>query len=278
MMTWMLVIFGGTFAGMNILIEIINREPFRKVDSDFALNLKKASVTFVTRFVRINSVREKELQEKLIKAHLPDQAKEYLAIGYLKMLPLACLAVFLFVNRNFLQGTILVLMAYVVNNRHRKRLDQKVIQIERMNTAELPELMSYITNSLRLDKDITKIIESYTAYANPYLNSELKHLVADLKTGNIDEALLSFDLHMNIPHLSNFLSAIRATLAGEYQENVLESITLDMEDFENERAKKRAAEIPGKIGRAIMIVISAMIGFDLFVLFYSVYIGVNNII
>lgn len=278
MMTWMLVIFGGTFAGMYFLIEIVNREPFRSVNTNFALNIKKFSVAFVTRFVRINSVHEKELQEKLLRAHFPDQVKEYLAIGYLKMFPLACLAVFLLANRNFLQGTILILIAYVVNNRHRKRLDQKVIQIERMNTAELPELMSYITNSLRLDKDITKIIESYTAYANPYLNSELKHLVADLKTGNIDEALLSFDLRMNIPHLSNFLGAIRATLAGEYQENVLESITLDMEDFENERAKKRAAEIPGKIGRAIMIVISAMIGFDLFVLFYSVYLGVNNII
>jgi hypothetical protein len=278
MMTWMLVIFAGTFAGLNILIDIVNREPFRKVDSAIILNIKKTVVTLMTRLVRVNTIQEKELQEKLKKAHYSYQVKEYIAIGYLKMIPLACLAVFLLVNRNFLQGTILILLAYVVNNRHRKQLDREVLQIERTNTAELPELMSYITNSLRIDKDVAKIIESYTAYANPYLNSELKHLVADLKTGNIDEALLSFDLRMNIPHLSNFISAIRATLAGEYQENVLESITLDMEDFENERAKKRAAEIPGKINKAIMIVLSAMIGFDLFVLFYSVYVGVNNIV
>ncbi len=123
---------------------------------------------------------------------------------------------------------------------------------------ELPEFAAYIMHSYPGEQDLMTLATKYLPAAGESLRDELLLLIADLKTGNQDQAILSFDLRCNLPPLSNFLNALRSVVAGESSLGTMERVALDLELYERDIAMKKAGEVPGKIERAGFMVVATV--------------------
>lgn len=271
------MIFVCIYIGLHTFLKVICQDPLSE-KSFHRIGLKKRIVGSLAGIVRVNPKTADDLKGVLQRIDSGSTPQEYIAEGFLKAVPVLGISVLFFINGNPFLGFYMIVIVYIIYRQHMKKLTKSARQVDRHIIDDLPEFMSYVTNSLKTDKNITPIIENYLNAANSALKKELLKLLADLKTGNIDEALLNFDMRLNIPHLSNFISATRAALEGEMQNSALDAITMDMEFYEYETAKKYAAEKPGKMGKATMAVVVSMIFFIMVILFCSLYMGLNKII
>lgn len=262
------------FAGMQMIFRVLGRDPLD--DGALHLDIKKKAVGLVASLVPLRPVAEMDLQRKLTKAGFEKTPKDFLAEGVLKVTPFIAVSIFFLVNKNLFLALWMLIIAAIFYRLHRNRLHNRINHINRLIIAELPEFFSYVSNSLKTSKDITAIIGAYLQVANPAFKSEIMKLHADLKTGNIDEALLDFDMRLNIPHLSSFISAVRATLDGEIQDNALDALTIDIEFYENEEAKKRAEKVPGKVAKASFAVAVMTLIYFVTLMVYALILGLNH--
>jgi hypothetical protein len=185
--------------------------------------------------------------------------------------------VFLLGIGSFYLGGYLLLVCLLLYQLHLRGLKQDVKHTDDQILAEIPEFFSYISSELASSKDLIYIIEVYLVVAGSALAGELTRLLADLRTGNTDQALLSLDLRLDIPQLSGFLSAVRAAADGEIKADALDVFAVDMEIYEHEAAAKKSSEIPGKISRASFVVAGAAILFFLALMCFTVLIGIRQI-
>lgn len=133
---------------------------------------------------------------------------------------------------------------------------------------ELPELAAYIFHGYSGEKNMEALISSYLPAAGTVLKRELELLLADIKTGNLDQALLAFDLRCNTAQLSHFLTVLRGVVAGENSPDALDRVAGDITLYEQEQARRKAGKIPGKIERAgfFVVVTVALYMLTLFIL------------
>lgn len=264
------------FVGFITLYETINQEPINKSISK--KSMKQKVINIITPLIKINQMQSYKLERQLSRVGYGESPQKYLAEGILKTFPFLLLTVLFFLNGNYFFAIDMIFIAFFLFQMHLDTLKKKTEKIKKIIIEELPEFLSYMTNALKTDKDITKIVASYIDAASPMFKNDLLKLLADLKTSNIDEALFMFDINMGIPLLSNYISVVRATIDGETQYAALESITIDVEVLEHETAQKYANEIPSKVSKASFVVAATTLLFFVIILIYSLVIGVNKFI
>lgn len=270
-----IIIFACVFLGVNRLLAFIGKDPLVKNKKEKEEAVQKLE-SIIAPYIKMNPNTESKLGRRLYKAGKTENPREYVFRCCMRALPWLLLATLLLINGNSFVALYMILLAGFFVYKHMQELNSEIEKKERMIIEELPEFMSYMTNSLKSDRDITKIIASYMDAASPVLKRQLKKLLADLRTGNIDEALHKFDIEINLTHLSNYISVVRATLEGETQLSNLESITTDMEYFEYETAKRYAEELPGKVAKASFAVGAATILFLVVMFLYTLWLEINQ--
>lgn len=262
------------FVGMQMLLKIFGKDPL--ADKVLQPSIKGKIIGQVARLIPMKTAAEADLKRKLVMAGFEETPKEFIAEGVLKVIPFIAVSAFFLINGNLFLSLYMFIIMAIFYRLHKNRLHNRISLINRQIIADLPEFFSYVSNSLKTDKDITAIIGVYLQAANPEFEYELKKLHADLKTGNIDEALLDFDMRLNIHHLSSFISAVRGTLDGEIQNAALDALTIDIEFYENEAAKKMAGRIPGKVAIASFIVAGVTLIYFVILMVYALLLGLNR--
>ena len=86
------------------------------------------------------------------------------------------------------------------------------------------------------------------------------HLIADMKTGNYENALIHFETRIGSPMLSDVIRGLIGVLRGDDQRMYFKMICFDMRQIEQNNLKKEAAKRPKKIQRySMMMLICIMI-------------------
>ena len=114
--------------------------------------------------------------------------------------------------------------------------------------------------SLENDRDVLKILTSYRRVAGKDFGAELDQTIADMKTGNYENALIRFETRIGSPMLSDVIRGLIGVLRGDDQRMYFKMITFDMRQIEQNNLKKEAAKRPKKIQRySMMMLICIMI-------------------
>lgn len=71
--------------------------------------------------------------------------------------------------------------------------------------AELPRFCISIGQSLATDRDVLKLLVSYRRIAGPNLGAELDTTIADMRTGNYENALLHLQNRVGSTMLSDII-------------------------------------------------------------------------
>ncbi len=126
--------------------------------------------------------------------------------------------------------------------------------------AEIPRFALTIGQNLENDRDVLKILTSYRRVAGRDFAAELDQTIADMKTGNYENALLRFETRIGSPMLSDVVRGLVGVLRGDDQRMYFKMICFDMRQIEQNNLKKEAAKRPKKIQHySMMMLICIMI-------------------
>ena len=126
--------------------------------------------------------------------------------------------------------------------------------------AEIPRFALSIGQILENDRDVLKMLTSYRRVAGRDFAAELDQTIADMKTGNYENALLRFETRIGSPMLSDVVRGLIGVLRGDDQRMYFKMICFDMRQIEQNNLKKEAAKRPRKIQRySMMMLVCIMI-------------------
>ena len=126
--------------------------------------------------------------------------------------------------------------------------------------GEIPRFALTVGQSLENVRDVLKILTSYRRVAGKDFGAELDQTIADMKTGNYENALIRFETRIGSPMLSDVIRGLIGVLRGDDQRMYFKMITFDMRQIEQNNLKKEAAKRPKKIQRySMMMLICIMI-------------------
>lgn len=121
--------------------------------------------------------------------------------------------------------------------------------------AELPRFAVSIQQSLNTDRDVLKLLISYRRIAGPHLGQELDTTIADMKTGNYENALLRLQNRVGSTMLSDIVRGLIGTLRGDDQQMYFKMLVFDMRQIEQNNLKKEAAKRPKQMQKYSMMML-----------------------
>lgn len=125
--------------------------------------------------------------------------------------------------------------------------------------AEIPRFALTIAQNLENDRDVLKILTAYRRVAGRDFAQELDQTVADMKTGNYENALIRFESRVGSTLLSDVVRGLIGTLRGDDQRMYFRMICFDMRQIEQSNLKKEAAKRPKKIQRYSMMMLFCIV-------------------
>ena len=136
---------------------------------------------------------------------------------------------------------------------------------------EIPRFALSIGQSLENDRDVLKILTSYRRIAGKEFGAEIDQTIADMKTGNYEQALLHLEARVDSPLLSDVTRGLIGVLRGDDQRMYFQMITFDMRLIEQNELKKEAAKRPRLIQRYSMMMLLCIIMIYMVVLCVEVF-------
>ena len=124
---------------------------------------------------------------------------------------------------------------------------------------EIPRFALTIAQNLENDRDVLKILTAYRRVAGRDFAQELDQTVADMKTGNYENALIRFESRVGSTLLSDVVRGLIGTLRGDDQRMYFRMICFDMRQIEQNNLKKEAAKRPKQIQRYSMMMLFCIV-------------------
>lgn len=125
--------------------------------------------------------------------------------------------------------------------------------------AEIPRFTLTIAQNLENDRDVLKMLASYRRIAGKELGYELDKTIADMKTGNYENALLHLESRVGSTLLSDVVRGLIGTLRGDDQHMYFKMVCFDMRQIEQSNLKKEAAKRPKQIQKYSMMMLFCII-------------------
>ena len=249
-----------------------------------AFSHKKESDVFLSaarelgRFLLMADSQKRRLAQRLKTAGIDLAPETYVTRAILKalvplagflflaMLPSHILVAFLMI----LFGILTVLIFFKEFDAVSDTVRQKKEEIE----WELPRMVDSILQEFRHHRDLVRILENYKESAGGQLKRELEITIADMKTGNIENALIRFDGRLGIPGLSSVVRGLLAVVQGEDGIFYFQMLQHDLKAIEFQKLKRMALTRPGKMRRytSLIVVLFIVLCFLMLILqaYYSV--------
>lgn len=262
---------GRSYIGHRI-IRNISRWQREKLDIWAVFPLKQL-VAGTARIVCLDEASAEKLGRSLIKAGVMITPRVYTAKKYLIVAFGICLMA-IFLLQHFFFGIVVCVMvvAYALIKLH-NTLTSKIKKKELIILQEMPRFARTICRSLQNDRDLVNVIGAYRKTAGPELGSELDVLLAEMKSGNVQNALIHFEDRLGIPEVSRLCGAIRDMSMGIDQTATLSYMADDMARQAKENIRKELSLRPGKMRRTYYPAIGICIAMIMYVLVVYV---INN--
>lgn len=125
--------------------------------------------------------------------------------------------------------------------------------------AEIPRFTATLAQSLEHSRDVLRIITSYRRVAGKELGAQLDRTIADMKTGNYEQALLRLESRVGSTLMSDVIRGLIGTLRGDDQHMYMKMLVFDMRQIEQSNLKKEVAKRPKQIQRYSMMMLFCII-------------------
>lgn len=204
--------------------------------------------------LRLNPIKRSKLQSALHIAGMPMSPETYTMKSILSSLLTAVVSLPLFLASPLMGFLVLGLAVMMWFSTYSKVFDI-VSKKKKMLEAELPRFAVSIQQGLSTDRDVLKLLISYRRIAGPSLGQELDTTIADMKTGNYENALLHLQNRIGSTMLSDIVRGLIGTLRGDDQQMYFKMLVFDMRQIEQNNLKKEAGKRPKQMQKYSMMML-----------------------
>ena len=129
-----------------------------------------------------------------------------------------------------------------------KRIQGKRAKIE----YELPRLVFNIEKTLKHNRDVLYMLESYSKTAGPEMKYELAITAADMRSGNYEAAITRLESRVGSSMMSDVCRGLIGILRGDDTEMYWASLAIKFSDAQRQQLRIQAQQVPRKVKRLSM--------------------------
>ena len=195
------------------------------------------------KYINMDALKRSQLQNALDIAHVEMTPEQYIASAIAWALLIILLTIPMwFISPLFLLFSV-ALGCLIGFMRYQEVLDF-VKKRRKMIEREIPRFTSAVAQNLEIDRDILRMFIAYRRVADKEFGAELDQTIADMKTGNYENALLKMEKRINSPLMSDVIRGLIGVLRGDDQRVYFKMLTFDMRQLEQNNLKKEAMKRP----------------------------------
>jgi len=285
--------FALIFVGLRILISAMASKQYSYVGHRKFAKMKRWNKTetdlwslfpmpellrIASRLAYVDEATELNLQKQLTRAGLSDTPKEYTGKKYLLILLGAALSA-LCIFAKFYMGIILAVFVtafFVLKLRDTfaDKIKAKDLEI----SSEMPRFVRTICRNLQSDRDLVRVIASYRKVAGTVMGAELDILLAEMQSGNLQNALSHFENRIGTADAFRLCSALRDMAMGIDQTATLSYLADSMAVQAKENIRKELSLRPSKMRATYYPAIGVCVAMIMYVLIVYVINNLNSII
>ena len=206
----------------------------------------------LVRLVRISEDKKERVERKLKRAGFRYSAKEFYANAAAHAAYVFLLVPVFFMLNITVAAVACFALGITVYYKQIGKLEEVSRTIQLKIADELPRFVSVVNYSMSSDRDLIRTVEKYLRICKPAFRYDLELLLLEMKGGNSAEALKRFDLRVDIPQLSAFVSGLIDADRGIDQKTFFYIMEENMKQLFVENKKKEMTKRPAKIKKAIV--------------------------
>jgi Flp pilus assembly protein TadB len=249
----------------------------RKRADAWAVFPLKLLLTGTARLVYLDEVTATRLRKTLSRAELTLTPQEYMARKVLIVVFGLGLIALCFYFRFYFGIVVALLLTVYTLMKQRDILSTRVKKKELIISREMPRFVRTICRSLQSNRDLESVIGAYRKVAGPELGGELDILLAEMKSGNTQSALIHLENRIGTPEAFRLCAALRDMSMGVDQTATLSYMADDMARQAKENVKKELSLRPGKMRRTYYPAIAICVAMIMYVLVVYVINNLNSI-
>lgn len=222
---------------------------------------EKLSDVYLTRIaeklsplLKLDPIKKSKLELALNIADIPLTPETYTMKAILTAILTALLGLFLLLFIPLVGFLVMGLSILMWFSTYQQAFDI-VKKRKKLIESELPRFAVSIQQGLSTDRDVLKLLVSYRRIAGPHLGKELDTTIADMKTGNYENALLHLQNRVGSTMLSDIVRGLIGTLRGDDQQMYFKMLVFDMRQIEQNNLKKEAAKRPKQMQKYSMMML-----------------------
>lgn len=248
---------GHTFSLLHVTQNTNSGKKEKAFDS-FVLSL----ATRVSRFIHLNPDKRETMAAVLRSAGIEMAPETYYAKVIVRFL-IKLIPAIIFCFLNPIAAAVFLFWAIwkLIDDlkEAKQRMNSKVQKIE----AELPRFVSDISDELKTDRNVVRILSSYLPNAGKELKEELEITIADMKSGPQERALTRLETRVGSFQLSQVSRGLQAVLHGDDCTMYFQMLEYDFRNSGIQNLRMAAKKLPDKV-RAPSVVVMVCAALTLF--------------
>ena len=206
---------------------------------------------WISKRLRLNEFKRMQLEIDLRSAGVNMSPEMHIANSLVKSMLIGLMAVpMLFIFP--LLAPIIIALAVMTYFKASKGVADKIKEKRRRIEYELPRFVSHIEKTLKHNRDVLYILDSYQKNAGDELKQEIGITVADMRSGNYEAALTRFESRVGSSMLSDVTRGLIGVLRGDETEVYWSGLAVKFADYQRQNLKQQAQKVPAKVKRLSM--------------------------
>ena len=223
---------------------------FENKESRINTGLEEVAV-WITKYVHIRDFKKAQIQADLNTARMSITPERFIADCIVKASVIAFLGIPLFPLFPIIALVVMlgaVVYFFVLQHELRKRVDDHRRAVE----FELVQMIFAIERVLVHSRNVIQMLENYREIANKDMKQELDITLADMRSGNQEQAISRMEIRVGSMMMSDVCRGLISVIRGD--ETTAYWISLQQKFTENQRdiLKQKVAKIPAKVNRLSM--------------------------
>ena len=211
----------------------------------------KGIASWIARHLKLNDFKRAQLLADLQTAQMQVTPEEFKANAIVKGLLVGIFAIptlFLFP----LLSPVILFLAVFLYIRENKTVTKKIHVKRDKIEFELPRLVFTIEKTLKHNRDVLYMLESYAENAGPEMKNELKITAADMRSGNYEAAITRLETRVGSAMMSDVCRGLIGILRGDDTAVYWSSLAIKFNDVQRQQLRLEAQKVPKKVKRLSM--------------------------
>lgn len=211
----------------------------------------KGIATWLAKHIKLNEFKRSQLESDLKTAQIDITPEMFRANAIVKAAVIGVFAIPVFFIFPLLSPVILF-MAVFLYIRENKSVGARIREKRRRIEYELPRLVFTIEKTLKHNRDVLYMLESYAKHAGPEMRVELDITIADMRSGNYEAAITRLESRVGSSQMSDVCRGLISIIRGDDTEMYWASLSIKFSDIQRQQLRLQAQKIPRKVKRLSM--------------------------